>query len=86
MLRGLRERLLAEDVVILDPSNLTSPVAESHYALALPETVARYGLDSSDATILIEAARLGILSIVSFDRDMRRAAIDFDVYTWLDRD
>lgn len=86
MLRDMGERLLAEDVVILDPSDLVVPHGGSHYRLALPELVARYGLDSSDATILIEASRVGIYSIVSFDRDMRRAAADFDVYTWLDDD
>jgi predicted nucleic acid-binding protein len=84
MLRALRERLLAENVVLLDPADLIASSAMDHYTIALPELVLRFGLDTSDATILFEAQRIGIYAIATFDRDMRRAAADFDIYTWLD--
>jgi len=45
--------------------------------------VGRYGLDTNDALILMEASRLGISAIVTMDRDMRRALPDFDIYTWV---
>lgn len=83
----LRGRLIADHIVILDPSDLgTPPSVTGRVDQDLPDTVIRYGLDSSDAMMLLEARRAGIRSVVSLDRDMRRAAVDFDIYTWLDHD
>ncbi len=44
--------------------------------------IGRYGLDTSDCLILMEAARLGVRSVVTMDRDLLRAQSDFDIYTW----
>jgi len=48
----------------------------------LVQTMARYRLDSNDAAILGEVRRAGIEAIAPADRDLRRARLDFDVYTW----
>jgi predicted nucleic acid-binding protein len=49
----------------------------------LVEFVGAYGLDSSDAAILVEARRYGLTDIVTLDADMQRAQADFTIYTWL---
>ena len=49
----------------------------------LVRTMERYELDSSDAAILIEAARAGVFSIATADPGLHRAQLDFDVYAWL---
>lgn len=41
-----------------------------------------YGVDSHDALILMETRRMGINDIVTMDADMRRASLDFNLYTW----
>ena len=82
-LAELRQRLLAVNIALLDHSDLGHPRGERRYDRELLDLVVRYGLDNSDATILMEAMRIGVDSIVSLDRDMQRAAADFDVYTCL---
>lgn len=79
----LCQSLAGNNVVLLDPDQL-GPVrtGRAHHRQLL-NLVGRYGLDSSDASILLEAHRLGISAVVSMDRDMQRALADFDVYTWL---
>ncbi|MGH2558349.1 MAG: hypothetical protein ACRDJH_04725 [Thermomicrobiales bacterium] len=57
--------------------------SERSWEDVLAEVVLRYHLDTSDAAILLEAQRAGITSIATLDADLRRAARDFDVYTWL---
>lgn len=42
----------------------------------------RYELDTSDASILLEARQAGIPRLATADPDLLRAALDFDVYTW----
>jgi len=49
----------------------------------LIDAVNRYFLDSNDASNLIEMQQAGIDAIVTKDADVRRAARDFRVYTWL---
>jgi predicted nucleic acid-binding protein len=83
VLEEWRERLLARNIVLLDPSELGPIPSGQRYDRELLDLVVRYGLDTSDATILLEAMRIGVHSLVSFDRDMQRAVADFDVYTWL---
>ena len=80
----LRKSLLAYNVVIIEPDDLGfSPGSNSEQPEdRLIERMIRYGLDSSDAMITLEASRLGIEAIVSMDRDMLRAVIDFDIYIW----
>lgn len=45
--------------------------------------VERYQLDTNDAAILVEAQRAGVSDIATSDADLRRAQLDFDVYTWI---
>ncbi|MGH2560512.1 MAG: type II toxin-antitoxin system VapC family toxin [Thermomicrobiales bacterium] len=82
-LERLRQRLIASNLVLLSPDDLGPIPTGRRYDAELLDLVCRYGLDTSDATILMEAMRVGVFEIVSFDRDMRRAQADFDVYTWL---
>lgn len=42
-----------------------------------------YALDSSDAAILVEARRAGVADVATLDADLRRAAADFTIHTWL---
>lgn len=49
----------------------------------LVHLVGKYGLDSNDAVILMEAQRCGVADIVTVDRDLLRAPADFTIYTWL---
>lgn len=86
VLEQLRAHLQAARVVLPDLGDFASLPSARTFTLDLVRLVGRFGLDTYDAAILIEAKRLGIDAIVSFDRDMRRAAADFDVYTWLDPD
>lgn len=85
-LEELRSHLVGAGIVILDPRDFDASSSLRRIDQQLPDFVVRYGLDSSDAMMLLEAEGVGIHGIVSFDPDMRRAATDFDVYTWLDRD
>ncbi|MGH2535747.1 MAG: hypothetical protein ACRDJW_26140 [Thermomicrobiales bacterium] len=79
----LRLRLIASNLVLLSPEDLGPIPSGRRYDEELLDLVCRYGLDMSDATIQMEAVRVGVFEIVSFDRDMRRALADFDVYAWL---
>lgn len=83
LLEQLRQRLIAANLVLLDPQELGPIPSGRRYDQELLALVGRYGLDTSDATILMEASRVGIAAIVTMDRDLRRAVADFDVYTWL---
>ena len=82
-LEEFRQRLLAANLALLDQSDLGPVPSGQRYDRELLDRIVRYGLDTSDATILMEAMRIGIQSIVSLDRDMQCAVADFDVYTWL---
>lgn len=85
-IRSLTTLLVLEDIAVLDQSDLALSSESQRIDSALPDMIVRFGLDSSDAMILLEAARAGIPGVVSFDRDMRRAVSDFDIYTWLNDD
>ena len=41
-------------------------------------------MDTSDAALLVEARRIGVTSIPSAHLDLRRAQLDFAVFTWLE--
>ena len=82
-LHSIRQLMAANDLLCLQPDDL-GPIPSGR---TLDEEVVwameRYELDSNDAAILVEAQRAGISSIVTADADLRRAWLDFDVYTWL---
>lgn len=71
------------DVTVLQPVDLAPLVYGRRLEHALLDFVVRFQQDTSDAAILLEMQRAGLDSIVSEDPDLRRAALDFDVYTWL---
>lgn len=83
-LSQLHARLVAYNVVIADLDDFgdSGDRRSRHFASDLIDRTVRYGLDSSDAMITLEASRLGIGAIVSMDREMQRAVADFDIYTW----
>jgi predicted nucleic acid-binding protein len=86
-MRGDLERLaavlLASGIHVLSTDELTL-LAWSHSSEEeLIDTMCRYGLDSTDAIILIEAQRIPTLDIATSDADMLRAQADFTIYTWL---
>ncbi len=81
----LRQALLANNMVIVGQEDLdfaSNPPALP-YGEELIARMLRYGMDTNDIVITMEASSLGIDAIVSMDRDMQRASLDFDVYTWL---
>jgi predicted nucleic acid-binding protein len=84
-LTWLRQGLVANNVVIAGPEDLDFQAYPSAlpYGEELIDRMVRYGLDASDTLITMEASRLGVDAIVTMDRDMERALVDFDVYTWL---
>jgi len=82
-LRQLRRVLLATGLAFLQPEDFVAAADGRPFDEEMLDTIERFGLDSSDAAILCEAARAGIFAIATLDRDLRRAAADFDVYTWL---
>lgn len=82
-LERLRLELTANNVVIVGHDGSDPIPSGLSYDQDLVRLVGRYGLDTSDATIPLEAQRMGLSAIVTFDRDLRRAAADFDIYTWL---
>jgi predicted nucleic acid-binding protein len=82
-LSELRRALIAHNIVVMDPENLgLLPSGRTHQEELL-RVVSHYGLDTNDALILMDASRLGVRSIVTFDRAMLRARADFDILTWL---
>lgn len=81
-LEDLRRRLVAANLWLLAPDRLGPIPSGLPYDEELVRLIGRYGLDTSDTAILLEARRAGVSAIVTLDRDLRRAAIDFDVYTW----
>jgi predicted nucleic acid-binding protein len=72
----------ADNLLVLQPTDLDPIASGRHLEEALIGLVRRYRLDSADAAILLEARRAGIDSIASEDPEWQRAARDFDVYTW----
>lgn len=79
----VRHLMLGNRLLVLQPDHLGDIPSGRALDDELVRTMERYGLDSNDAAILIEARRAGVSAIASSDPDLRRARLDFDVYTWL---
>jgi predicted nucleic acid-binding protein len=73
----------AEQVQFLQPDDVAPLPDGTLWETELLHLVGRYHLDTADAAILLDAQRAGITSIAKLDADLRRAQLDFDVYTWL---
>ena len=82
-LQRLRQVMLRYNLYFLQPDDFQPMPPEAPTEEALLDLMSRYGLDSNDAAILLEAQRAGITSIATLDRDLQRAAPGFDIYTWL---
>jgi predicted nucleic acid-binding protein len=83
ILEQLRRRLQANNLLILAHEDLAPIASGRTYSQELIARVGRYGLDSSDTAILLEAERAGVLDVVTLDLDWQRAQAEFNVYTWL---
>lgn len=81
-LERLRINLAAIDIVVASPDDLEPIPASQSFDRELIRMIGRYGLDTSDCLILMEAARLAVRSIVTMGRDLLRAREDIDLYTW----
>ena len=82
-LEQLRLLIDAERLQFLQPVDLFDFPDDSLWETELLRLVGRYHLDTNDAAILLDAQRAGITAIATLDADLRRAQLDFDVYTWL---
>jgi predicted nucleic acid-binding protein len=82
-LRAIRQGLIANGLLLVAPEELGPVPSGRSHDTELVELVGTYGLDSSDAAILVEARRYGLTDIVTLDVDMQRAQIDFNIYTWI---
>ena len=83
VLDQLRRRLASQNVAVAGPDRLGPIPSGLAYDQEIVRLVGRYGVDTSDAAILLETQRLGISALVTLDPDMQQAQVDFDVYTWL---
>jgi predicted nucleic acid-binding protein len=83
VLEQLRLRMASHNIVVVGPDRLGPIPSGLAYDQEVVRLVGRYGLDTSDVAILMEAQRIGVAALVTLDPDMRRARADFDVYTWL---
>jgi len=82
-LRRLMSSLALIGVQVLQPADLAPLPQNRRLEEALVNAMVHYQLDPSDAAILIELRRAGLDAIVTEDPDLRRAATDFDIHTWL---
>lgn len=79
----LRRLLTANRFLVLDPDDLGPSPIGRRFDDELVHTMTAYALDSSDAAILVEARRAGVADVATLDADLRRAAADFTIHTWL---
>ena len=82
-LRRLLRLMRLANLVVIQPSDLAPLPDDRRLEAELIDSVDRYLLDTRDAAILLEMRRAGLDAIVTEDPDLRRAATDFDIYTWL---
>jgi hypothetical protein len=82
-LTQLRRLMVAKHLLILQPEDLLRDPTGRSWEQALIDVIGLYGLDSSDASLLLEARKVSVFSIATLDPDLRRSAVDFDIYTWL---
>jgi len=82
-LHTLRNLLIANGLLFVAPEELGSIASGRRHDEEIVDLMGAYGLDSSDAAILLEARRCGLTDIIGFDADMQRAQPDFNIYTWI---
>jgi predicted nucleic acid-binding protein len=82
-LRHVQRLLTASGLLFIAPEDLGPIGSGRTHDDELVHLVGAYGLDSGDASILLEAQRLGVRDIITLDADLRRAQADFTIHTWL---
>jgi predicted nucleic acid-binding protein len=75
--------LRALNLYIIQPQELSWTSSSPPYEDELRDYMTRFGCDSADAAILLDASQIGVRHIVTLDRDFRNAKSHFEVYTWL---
>jgi predicted nucleic acid-binding protein len=90
ILRGMRSELeqltqllVANDLHFIQPEDFLPIHSGRTLDHELVAVMCRYGLDSTDALMLMEAQRTPALDIATLDMDLFRAQADFTIYTWL---
>lgn len=78
----LRQTLSTNGLLFIAPDDLGPISSGRAYDEELIHLVGTYGLDSNDASILMEAQRYGVTDIITLDADLQRAQADFTIYTW----
>lgn len=81
-LEQLRQLISANGLLFLPPEQLGPIASGRSHDEELVHLAGRYGLDSNDASILLEALRYGYTDLITLDTDMQRAQSDFTIYTW----
>jgi predicted nucleic acid-binding protein len=76
----IRRGLIASRCAVVAPDEIPSSPSVLGYDEELIANICRYRLDSSDASILLEATRLGIPDIVTLDKDLLRAGRFHDLH------
>jgi predicted nucleic acid-binding protein len=82
-LEQLRQLLVANNLLFVGPEDLGAIPSGKPFDEEIVSMAGQYGLDTSDAAILLDARRLGILDIVTLDADLRRAQADFNIFAWI---
>ncbi|MGH2533201.1 MAG: hypothetical protein ACRDJW_12955 [Thermomicrobiales bacterium] len=82
-LEGLLPLLEINRLTVMQPWEVAASSMGLRYEHDLLRLVGRFRVNTNDAAILMQARQAGITSIATLDADLRRAAGDFDVYTWL---
>lgn len=78
----MRQLMVSSGLRFVSPDDLAPIGFGISYEQRLIETCCRYGLDTGDAGILVDAQRLGVDAIMTMDADLQRALPEFDIYTW----
>lgn len=81
-LAAVQQLIVDNDLLFLQPQELAPLPQNRSLEEELLRIMTRYGLDSSDAAIVLEAQRTGVANLVTSDHDLWRASLDMDVYTW----
>ena len=69
--------MVARGLVFLQPNDFGPWTSQRTFEEELVQFVRKYRLDTTDASILIDAQRIGVGSILTMDSDFQHARSDF---------